>query len=227
MTPLLLDLFCGAGGASMGLSRAGFDVFGVDIHPQPRYPHEDRFTQADAMEIPLDGFDAIWASPPCQRFSGATPEANREKYPDLIAPLRDRLRASGVPYVIENVDGAPLLDASVLRGDMFGLGVIRRRRFESNVLVMIPPMPSKTPVLGEGYVCVAGAWRNQDRRGPRERWTKPYPCDLASWSEAMGIDWMIRRELVQAVPPAYSEFLGRQLIRYVQPDALIAPGAME
>tara|TARA_Y100000034_G_scaffold122165_1_gene167288 strand:+ start:7081 stop:7734 length:654 start_codon:yes stop_codon:yes gene_type:complete len=214
MRPLLVDLFCGAGGASMGLHRAGFDVVGVDHVPQPRYPFD--FVQMDALEYPLDAAAAVWASSPCQRFSVATTAASRSGHPDLIEATRARLRDHGSPWIIENVPAAPLESPLALRGDMFGLGVIRSRRFESNVLLMSPEMPRAKPRLGEGYVCVAGNGMNRSRRGDPSTWTKPYPTDIASWRESMGIDWMVRWELVQAIPPAYAEYLGRQLIRYIE-----------
>ena len=105
MRPRALDLFCGAGGASMGLSRAGFDVVGVDIEPQPEYPFD--FVRADALTYPLDGFDFIWASPKCQRYSAATRQSgNPEAHPDQVPAVRERLLAAGMPYAIENVMGA-------------------------------------------------------------------------------------------------------------------------
>ena len=134
----LLDLFCGAGGAAMGYHRAGFEVVGVDIKPQPHYPFE--FHQADALTYPLDGFDVIHASPPCQRWSMYSRNLGTwESFPDLITPLRPLLRASGRPYVSENVEGAPLTGIR-LCGSAFGLPVLddrtylrRHRIFESNV----------------------------------------------------------------------------------------------
>jgi DNA (cytosine-5)-methyltransferase 1 len=216
--PILLDLYCGAGGASVGLHRAGFDVRGVDIEAQPRYPFA--FTRGDSLDAALCGVSAVWASPPCQRFSGATPDANRGGHPDHIEAIRTKLRAAGVPWVIENVISAPLRPPIVvLRGDMFELGVIRRRAFESNCVLMAPQTPRPAPRLGGSYVCVVGRGMNRSRRGPPSTWTRPYATDLPAWSRAMGIDWMTRAELVQAVPPAYAEYVGRQLLRYaVLPD---------
>ena len=156
MRPRLLDLFCGAGGAAMGYSRAGFDVVGVDINYQPNYPF--RFVQADALRFLLwivrgdkdasawiRGVDAIHASPPYQRYSTATKRnGNAESHPDLIAPVREHLRTTGLPYVIENVVGAPLFDASMLCGSGFNLGtkthqLRRHRKFEANWTILGSP----------------------------------------------------------------------------------------
>src|SRR5258708_33470275 len=125
-----LDLFCCQGGASAGLKAAGFDVVGVDIQQQPRYPF--KFVRADALTFELGGFDLIWASPPCQRFSCATPRGHREKHPDLISPIRERLIASGALWIMENVPLAPLRNPVKLDGGMFGLSTWRRRHFETN-----------------------------------------------------------------------------------------------
>src|SRR5678815_3968779 len=119
MKPRLLDLFCGAGGAAMGYHRAGFEVVGVDIKPQPHYPFE--FHQADAMTFPLEGFDAIHASPPCQAFCDLKDMHNAKQHDNLLTPIRKRLAESGVPYVIENVRGAPLDGKLRLCGSMFDL----------------------------------------------------------------------------------------------------------
>src|SRR5713226_9004155 len=134
--PRLLDLFCGAGGAAAGYARAGFEVVGVDIRPQPRYPFA--FHQADALTCSLDGFDAYHASPPCQLYSRTHRLWKSSVHPDLVDPLRQRLRATGKPYMLENVPGAPLPGSIVLCGTMFGLGVLRHRLFESNVLLFLP-----------------------------------------------------------------------------------------
>lgn len=150
--PLLLDLFCGAGGAAMGYHRAGFDVIGVDLNPQPRYPFE--FHQCDALEwlsYEQNEFDAIHASPPCQRYTALAKgnNANVDDYPDLIAPTRELLQETGLPYVIENVPSAPLRYPITLCGEMFGLSVIRHRLFESNLpLLMCPHRPHRGRVAG-------------------------------------------------------------------------------
>lgn len=205
--PRLLDLFCGAGGAAMGYARAGFDVVGVDINPQPHYPFE--FHQADAMTYPLDGFDAIHASPPCQGYS-VTASLHDVAYPRLIEPVRDRLLAAGVPFIIENVPGAPLRDWVRLCGSSFGLGVRRHRLFETSWFIMWPPQcthwlqPEPIDVTGTG----GPADRLPGQRGGIHR----KPRNLAHAREVMGIDWMRRPELGEAVPPAYTEYIGQQLM---------------
>jgi DNA (cytosine-5)-methyltransferase 1 len=149
--PRLLDLFCGAGGVAVGYSRAGFEVIGVDLRPQPNFPFQ--FIQADALSMNaefLASFDAIHASPPCQAYSDlAKRNRNGDKWPKLIEPVRGMLSETGLPYVIENVEGAPLRNPTVLCGTMFkGLRVIRHRLFESNFFIMSPLMgdiPRSTP----------------------------------------------------------------------------------
>ena len=216
MKPKLLDLFAGAGGACRGYQLAGFHVTGVDIQAQPHYCG-DEFIQADALTFPLEGYDVIHASPPCQAYVDS---ANKTKHPRLIEPMRDRLLAWGGPYVIENVDCAPLINPLLLCGTMFGLRVIRHRLFESNRPVYFPPATcchwgkvqngDFAGVYGRGG---RGArWR--DNRGRSYRWgSVPEGAKLLSfWQEAMGIDWMTRAELTQAIPPAFTEWLGRQLL---------------
>ena len=128
MKPRLLDLFCSAVGATAGYMRAGFHVTGVDIKPQPRYCG-DEFHQADALTFPLDGFDAIAASPPCQGYSVTRNFTARTEYPDLLGATRVRLERSGIPWVIENVPGAPMRADFKLCGCMFGLPRLRRVRW--------------------------------------------------------------------------------------------------
>ena len=137
--PRLLDLFCCAGGAGAGYAKAGFEVVGVDLHPQPRYPFE--FHQADAMTFDLSGFDAIHASPPCQAYTVLGGREDLSHYPDLVDAVRERLQAAGVPWIIENVPGAPLRDPITLCGAMFGLRSYRHRLFESSVQLAPPPHP--------------------------------------------------------------------------------------
>jgi DNA (cytosine-5)-methyltransferase 1 len=208
--PRLLDLFCGAGGAAVGYSRAGFEVVGVDIRPQPRYPF--RFIQGDALDyIRRHGweYDAVHASPPCQRYSiGSVRSASKGlQHPDLVGPCRDLLQRVSSLWVIENVIGAPLRHAALLCGTMFGLRVFRHRLFEASFLLLAPPHRRHDGSTGahrgyttgrcgrNGYVCVAG-----------------HNFELSAARRAMGIDWVATRaELAQAVPPAYTEYLGRQL----------------
>ncbi len=201
--PTVADLFCKAGGAAMGLHRAGFKVVGFDIEPQPNYPFE--FHQADALTVDLSGFDAVWASPTCQRYSFATRfhTGVAEKHPDLIEPARSLLLEAGLPYVIENVPGAPIRHDLLLCGEMFGLRLHRHRYFEASIPFQ-GIQHQKHRLKGARHNChieqgftrlVAGHYSNF-----------PDACD------AMGIDWMARQELTQAVPPAYSEYIGRELL---------------
>jgi DNA (cytosine-5)-methyltransferase 1 len=208
--PRLLDLFCGAGGAAMGYHRAGFDVVGVDINPQPHYPFE--FIQADAMEVFRytvgRTFDAIHASPPCQHYSTATRDASL--HPDLYALTRDMLAAAAVPYVIENVIGAPYSHGIVLCGAAFGLEadgewLRRHRNFEASWMLWQPEHPHRTDrrpitITGQAYVSETREY------GHSRQTTFPIAQRL------MGIDWMTRDEMKEAIPPAYTEWIGRQLI---------------
>ena len=143
---LAIDLGCCAGGASMGLSRAGFELLGVDIEPQPEYPF--RFIQADALEFDFSAADFVWASPNCQPFSVGTAGIRKQGkvYPDWLPQIRQRLQQSGLPYIIENVPGAPLLNPIRLWGQQFGLSLVRCRLFESNLLLLAPP--PRTPTSG-------------------------------------------------------------------------------
>lgn len=216
----LLDLFCGAGGAAMGYHRAGFDVVGVDIRPQPRYPFE--FVQADAMTFPLDGFDAIHASPPCQRYSSSRTmhRARPESHPDLVPAMRERLTATARPWVIENVPGAPMLPLVMLCGTAFGLGVdgyeLRRHRwFEiSGVWFLSPPCQHRRATIG-----IYGDHGPDRRRviGPDRSGARYFT--LAERREAMGIGWMARNELDQAIPPAYTQYIGAHLLAALEAAA--------
>ena len=222
-TRLLIDLFCGAGGAAKGFSRAGFRIIGVDIEPQPNYPCE--FIQADALTFPLDGCDAVAASPPCQahtRVASLGRARNRGKYPkhpDLIGPTRTLLEASGLPWVIENVVGAPLVDPIFLCGCMFpNLRVYRKRLFEANFEIEQPPHGKhndSTPSAGhgvspKGYISVCGSG---GVRGMKAKQITSY------WSYAMDIDWMVRAELAQAVPPPFTEWIGQRLQKEIDARA--------
>ena len=209
----LLDLFCGAGGASQGYHDSGWEVVGVDIAQQPRYPFE--FHRADALEFPLEGFDAIHASPPCQRFSRANRGlGNSHKFPDLIEPIRQRLHAAGVPFVIENVEGAPLVMPFMLCGSMFGLvssaGWLRRHRLFECSHVMLAP--SCQHPRGHSI----GVYGNGTNSYHREKLGRN--ITLAEQKEAMGIDWMTRKELTQAIPPAYTRWIGERLAKVCGQD---------
>ena len=212
--PQLLDLFCGAGGAAMGYHRAGFEVVGVDVDPQPNYPFA--FIQADAMTYPLEGFDVVHASPPCQRYSvGTTAPGARTQHPDLLPATRARLISSGLVYIIENVPGAPMNTTITLCGEAFGLRVIRHRLFESNAPLSAPLHVKHRPP----YLRAAADGTNRTVR--RSYYAQvagnggeSYSYRLADWRNAMGINWMTRSELVEAIPPAYTEWIGGQL-RYV------------
>lgn len=221
MRPRLLDLFCCQGGAAVGYHRAGFDVVGVDIEPQPRYPFE--FYQADALAFPLDGFDAIHASPPCQHASAGTRAIDRTRYPELVEPTRARLAAAGVPYVIENVVGADLRSPLALCGCMFDLGATdddgtplhlrRKRLFESNVL-LAAPRPCRHD-RAEQVAGVYGGARSDKhearhvRRGGYVPASRDVKADLLG-----GADWMTVHGMHQAIPPAYTEWIGRQLLPF-------------
>lgn len=203
--PRALDLFCCAGGASMGLFRAGFDVLGVDIEPQPHYPTSyapgwRKFIQADALTFPLDGYDFIWASPPCQAYT-LCQRIRNNVHPDLVGPIRERLKASGTPYCIENVAGAPLIKPIELCGAMFpGLEVYRHRLFECSFPITAPPHPEHVapvrkmgrPVRDGEFMHVVGNFSGVVRA-----------------REAMGIDWMPRDKLREAIPPAFSKYIGQ------------------
>lgn len=209
MAPRLLDLFCGAGGASVGYARAGFEVVGVDLESQPNYPYE--FHRANALLFPLAGFDAIHASPPCQSFTAYRRKGHGvgDGYPDLIAPVRAKLRTNGRPYVIENVPGAPLEEPIRLCGSSFGLDVRRHRLFEADhSLIALPCDHSwQTPRFP------AATNRKPNSRCTVEIGVWRIPLDVQR--RAMGIDWMTLEELSEAIPPAYTEHIGRQLLTHV------------
>lgn len=215
--PRLLDLFCCAGGAAVGYARAGFEVVGVDIAPQPNYPFE--FIQGNALRLDRDflaSFDAVHASPPCQSYSDlAKRNRNGHMWPRLVEPTRKLLRSLGVPYVIENVEGAPLLEPVVLCGTMFpGLRVIRHRLFESNVELTVP-RHGKHPLVFTHDKRKAHYGRlNQDTSFVQV--TGGGNCSIANARDAMGIDWMTKNELNESIPPAYTKYLGRQVLRQVR-----------
>ena len=209
---MLLDLFCGAGGAAVGYHRAGFDVVGVDINPQPHYPFE--FIQADALTFPLDGFDAIHASPPCQAYS-VMAHYTKGEYPRLINPIRVRFVSSGLPWVVENVVGAPLIAPIRLCGSSFGLGVRRHRLFEMSEPPALVPTCSHYHHPAPIDVTGTGGLGSRPRTAPGGGKSRK-PRTLAEAREAMGIDWMTRAELSEAIPPAYTEWIGRQLMAHLE-----------
>ena len=222
-----LDLFCGAGGASEGLHRAGFEVTGVDIALQPNYPFD--FILADALSVSLDLYDFVWASPPCKGHTSLRhlPRTRDRDYPDLVTPTRKLLIASGTPYCIENVPGAPLRKDLTLCGSMFQLGTasgeaeLRRHRVFEIGGFPVPPQPQckhgRRPVIGVyGH---SGYNRRGQRPGvwaihPRFK-AKHYPQPQCE--EAMGIDWMRREALSQAVPPAYSRYIAENFLLSLLP----------
>ena len=197
----------------MGYSRAGFDVVGVDIAPQPHYPFE--FHQLDALEAVAlwksDGvwpgvhsFDAIHASPPCQAYSTLGKQQDQD-YPDLYDRVRELLEATGLPWVIENVVGAPYRQGVELCGSMFGLQVRRHRNFEASFLMMPPPCDHRAQGTPLGVYGTGGG-------GVMTRGVKATPAEA---KVAMGIDWMTHREIAQAVPPAFAEYVGTQLLAHL------------
>lgn len=191
--PRLLDLFCCAGGAGMGYHLAGFDVVGVDSAPQPHYPFE--FHQADAMTYPLEGFDAIHASPPCQHRSVVTPADRRPQHPNLLTPTLARFRAEAtVPWVVENVPGVvPFGHDLELCGSMFGLPIRRHRWFVTTppIVHLLPPCQHRRTDLAFSH------------KGER------------AYADAMGCHWMSKVEARQAIPPAYTEWIGRQILSQI------------
>ena len=232
--PRLLDLFCGAGGCSVGYARAGFEVIGIDIEPHPEYPFE--FWQADALEVLRDlprafhELDAIHASPPCQVFSSMGVMPNARQHEDLLTPCRELLREIGIPYVIENVVGAPIEVRPpsmfedhmgvMLCGSMFNLNdgtyeLRRHRLFETSFPVEQPLCQHHLPVVG--FYGDHARTRQRTVAGHRDR-----GGDITGAAEKlrlardlMGIDWMKWHDVSQAIPPAYTEFIGEQLLSLV------------
>lgn len=212
--PRLLDLFCCAGGAGTGYHRAGFEVVGVDIEPQPDYPFE--FHQGDALAYLRDKwqeFDAIHASPPCQASTALTKGTNKgREYINLIPQTRALLKQLVLPSVIENVQGSDLRRDLTLCGEQFGLRVLRDRYFEMHnwTPAPIPHKPHRGRVAGYRH----GQW-----------YDGPYFAvygegggkgSVQQWQDAMGIDWTdSRKHIAEAIPPAYTEFIGRQLMEAV------------
>ena len=233
--PKLLDLFCGAGGAAKGYQRAGFYVVGVDNKPQPHYCG-DEFYQADALEFPLEGYDAYHASPPCQGYSVMRnlPWNKEKEYPLLILPTVEQLEATGKLYVIENVMGARHgakgltkrgleghgLKAGFLCGTMFGLPFYRHRLFATNWFWLAPGHPKHVKALRKGNLFGNSGGRLMDilqlnqevgcmtlTHAPKSRVQKT--------ANAMGITWMFGDEISQAIPPAYTEYIGKHLMNFI------------
>jgi len=228
--PILLDLFCGAGGAAVGYHRAGFDVIGVDIAPQPNYPFE--FHQADALEVlalmttwrSLEDTRAIHASPPCQLHSTQKTGVTGN-YQDLIAPVRDLLIATGLPYVIENVVGAPLIDPLKLCGTSFGCiiedapphpagcDLQRHRLFESNLTLSGPPCAHSKQRRTLGVYGNAGHHDSPNRPSPPAASHRGWKAGKQRARDLMGVDWEVTdRELAESIPPAFTHHIGLQMI---------------
>ncbi len=215
---LALDLFCCAGGARMGLHQAGFTVTGVDIVERPNYPFA--FHRGDALDADLSGFDLVWASPPCQAHTALKHRTGKE-YECFIARTREKLQAWGGAYIIENVMGSPLENPLMLCGSSFGLGVRRHRLFESNMFLYHLEcrhdlQPEPLDVTG------TGSRRKGDRldgKGGNSR----KPMGLQEARDAMGMPWATRKEISQAIPPAFSRFLGEQARRILKANSTAHP----
>jgi DNA (cytosine-5)-methyltransferase 1 len=221
--PRLLDLFCGAGGAAMGYHRAGFDVVGVDIRPQPRYPFE--FHQGDAMTWPLDGFDAYHASPPCHDHTPLWSVAGIDGTGWMLDATLARMGSQPAVWVVENVGAAHNRADILLCGEMFGLRTVRHRRFTIDprfpALLAIPAHPRhKRPTRTKNRVSALAEGYNLSITGN---------IGVHAGPLCMGIDWMTGDELSQAIPPAYTEYIGRQLLEHMASDTSspAAPGSQD
>lgn len=221
----LLDLFCCAGGAAVGYHRAGFEVVGVDLRPQPHYPFE--FHQADAMTYPLEGFDALHASPPCQAFTQMSARwrgkgGKADSHPNFLEPTLARFARLSVPWVVENVVGARqhMPVCLKLHGGMFGLGVHRPRLFASNVFLLGAPADAVDNPIGV-YGPRADGRRLFTRKDIHGKVSIQRAAHSAAEAcEAMGIDWpMTWDEVREAIPPAYTEYIGRQLRAFLEKAA--------
>lgn len=213
-----LDLFCCAGGAARGLADAGFEVVGVDIEKQPRYPYE--FHQADALTFPLEGFDFIWASPPCQGYTAMRHAPGAKGAPLLIDQVRDRMPAD-VPWVIENVEEAKWAMQSpvLLCGSMFDLGAQgcrtqRHRLFEASFPLVQPQCShDERPVVGVYGGHARKRAKSAGGRGTKDEWVGGHK---AAASEALGIDWMTLSEMSESIPPAYTRYIGAAAVAFIE-----------
>ena len=213
----LLDLFCGVGGASAGYARAGFEVTGIDVKHGKRYPYT--YIRGDVMQLTpeyLAQFDVIHASPPCQTYSITQHLRNAQgkgtTKEDLLEPVRELLIVSGKPYIIENVKGAPLIDAVQLCGSAFGLAVRRHRLFESNLEIKGTACNHTTRPIG-----VYGSLNDEIPKGGKTAET------VAQAREAMGIEWALWGELVEAIPPAYTHYIGMQVMELLGRELVTLP----
>ena len=219
--PRLLDLFCGAGGATKGYQRAGFYVVGVDIKPQPHYCG-DEFYQADALTYPLEGFDAYHASPPCQYYSRLRhlPWLKNRVYWRSVPPVIELFKRLLPPWVIENVEDCwDMPDSFVVCGASIGLSLYRHRRFLTSFPVMLYSHQPHKAVIVSGRASLGK--RHHGQQGFREinrqsiAGHSSYTGDTERRKEVMGIDWMTGDELSQAIPPIYTEYIGKYLMAEV------------
>ena len=221
MKPKLLDLFCGAGGASVGYHRDGFDVTGVDLYDQPNYPF--RFVQTNALTAKFIGnYDVIHASPECQGYCWSTTAARKagKVYSDDIQEVRRILIESGKPYVIENVPTAPLINPIYLEGTVFNLGVIRRRGFETNWRLPQPRFRKRKPPIIRPHKYTGKMIQKSAYCQVTTSGSDAWSCRLEDWQKAMDINWMTRGEITQAIPPAYTEYIGQYLMAVVCEEVL-------
>lgn len=203
------DLFCCQGGASVGLYRAGFQMIGVDIKPQPKYPYE--FYQDDALNFPLEDADFVWASPPCQGYSNLTPHETKATWAKLIPEVRKRLREYRKPYCIENVAGAKneLINPVMLCGSMFGLRTQRHRYFEVSFPLSAPKECDHREIPLLVTTASKGSREKRFKLGMQPKTVKNAPL-------AYGIDWMDSAGLKEAIPPAYAQFIGTAALEFIR-----------
>lgn len=218
----ILDLFSGAGGAAVGYQHAGFEVYGVDIADQPNYPFD--FMQADALLFVqsarlMEGFEAVHASPPCQGYSTVT--AVKDGHERLIAATRTALEATGKPYIIENVEGAAkeLRDPVRLCGSAFGMDLRRHRYFETNWPCVGVPCNHDWQTRRFRSLEIARHRRGEKASVVGVHGKINYAGEAPIRRRAMGIDWMTDEELVESIPPPFTEFIGRQLRAHLRAAA--------